>query len=86
MREEIKDLIDEKIGEVNVDLNDFYTDSSSDISKKVEDQNQKVLNDKKRKTYLSVLKDANQNGLSIPFRDDMSLEELEELARSVEIH
>lgn len=86
MRDEIENFINQKMDEINPSLNDIYSDNSDTILKKVEEQNLKVDENNKRKLLLSILEDANHNGFSIPYHENMSLDQLEELARKVKIH
>lgn len=86
MRDDIENLIDKKMDGINPSLNDIYSDNTVAISKLVEEQNLKVEENNKRKLLLSILEDANNNGFSIPYQENMSLEELEELAKDIELH
>lgn len=86
MRDDIENLINQKMNDLNPSLDDIYSDNSHSISKMVEEQNYKVEENNKRRLLLSILNDANKNGFSIPYHENMSLEELEELASNIEIH
>ena len=51
----------------------------------VDKQNEIVSDQKKRQVCLSILQEANARGVNINYNEKMSTEELENLAKSVEV-
>ncbi len=85
MREEIENTIQEKLEEINPNLKEIYSDESKTINDMVNQQNENVNIEKKRQLILSILKEAKESGIDIDYNEEMSLEELETLAKNIEV-
>lgn len=85
MKDYIKQSINQKLGEINPSLKEIYSDNTSKINEMVNQQNKIVDEQKKRKLFLSILEEAKKNGMDIVYNEEMSTDELEELARSIEV-
>ena len=79
MREEIEDIINNKLDGINSKNN------GNEIKEMVDKQNEIVSDQKKRQVCLSILQEANARGVNINYNEKMSTEELENLAKSVEV-
>ena len=85
MREEIEKTITEKMDEMNPNLNEIYSNNGIKITEMVDNQNKNIEEERKRKILLSILKEANDNGNHIDYNEQMSIEELESLAKNIEV-
>lgn len=85
MKEELEAIIQEKMDEINPNLTDLYVSHEEEVQDVVQKQNQAVEEEKKRRIYLSLLEEAKENGLDIPFDESMTTQELEDLARNIEV-
>ena len=85
MKEEITQKIEEELKKINPSIEDLYRDTSSEIKKMVEKQNEEVKNQQKKEKILKVLKDAKESGINLEYSEEMSLEELDAIARNIEV-
>ena len=85
MRDEIEDLINESLDEID-DLEVFGNgDVSSIINSKINDQNKKVSEDKKRQELIKKIDELKRINPDISYDESMNDEELERIISEINI-
>lgn len=85
MKDDIKQVINDKLVNIDTSIKEIYNDNASKIDNMVEAQNSYVDEQQKRNIYLAILKEASKSGKNITYNEEMTTEELENLAREIEV-
>lgn len=83
MKEEIDNIIDEEMG--NIDVNSMDELINGKIMEKIQRQNEIADENKRRAIILKLLKEAKESGQDIDYNESMSTDELEDKAREITI-
>lgn len=85
MKDDIKQAINNKLANIDTSIKEIYNDNASKIDDMVEAQNSYVDEQQKRSIYLAILREASQSGKNVTYNEEMTTEELENLAREIEV-
>lgn len=83
MKEEIDNIIDEEMG--NIDVNSMDELINGKIMEKIQRQKEIADENKRRAIILKLLKEAKESGQDIDYNESMSTDELEDKAREITI-